>query len=306
MRRSFIIAVSLLAGCRPHGADNARAKERLFARAGDPRSLTAAPVAIDLRTLGGSPTAQDALLEMTETDAAERVGSFRLQAKLSLRFEGSGQTFAIDEERLVEQSKTGDLHLRIHDADGGGMEILWFGGKAYGRSRYGNYVARDRQSGLGEQRDEVFGALRTLYLMADRAFVLRGLGPADGCERFEIRRGDPRSAGAPPRFQGRLDSDTTRRFQFVYGRQLTQANGELCVDPRGFVRRAHVSLRWSAAGDAGSGTIQAELTETTSDLGGEVHLAAPENPEPEPHRPRGPFATLSRFGFVARPDGGQD
>ncbi len=246
---------------------------------------------------------------MSETELRERVGSFRLHAKLQLSFSGAGRPLTIEEERLVEQSKTGDLHLRILDgvgAGGGGMEILSVDGKVYGRSRYGPYVLRDRQSGLADQREEVSGALATLYSLADRGLSFHELGGGAGCTRFGVALGTRRPDPEPPRVSGRLDADTAKRFQFVYGRHVSEASGEICVTPQGIVKDARLAIGWAAGGDAGTGDAHAELEETLTDMGGDVHLARPEGYQPEPHRPRGPFDTLDRFGFVQRPDGGDE
>jgi hypothetical protein len=287
-----------------HAAENARAKARIFAPAAD--FPVPAPRPIDIKTLERSPATQDAVLGMSETELRERVGSFRLRAKLRLSFSGSGRTVTVDEDRLVEQSRTGDLHLRILDANGGGMEILFVAGKLYGRSRYGPFVLRDRQSGLAQQREEAAGALATLYALSDRGLSFHELGAGQGCARFAIGAGPARPEAAPPRFVGRLDADTLKRFQFVYDRRVTEIGGELCVNPQGIVTEARVSMRWSAAGDAGSGETHAELEESLSDLGGDVRVDVPEHLEPEPHRPRGPFDTLDRFGFVQHLDGGEE
>ena len=287
-----------------HGAENARAKARIFAPAAD--FSIPAPRPIDVKTLERSPSTQDAILGMSETELRERVGSFRLRAKLRLSFSGSGRPVAIDEERLVEQSRTGDLHLRLLETNGAGMEILFVAGKLYGRSRYGPFVLRDRQSGLAQQREEVAGALATLYALSDRGLSFRELGAGQGCARFAVASGPSRPEPAPPRFVGRLDADTLKRFQFVYDRRVTEIGGEICVNPQGIVTEARVSMRWAAAGDAGNGEAHAELEESLTDLGGEVRVDAPERYEPEPHRPRGPFDTLDRFGFVPHADGGEE
>jgi hypothetical protein len=292
-------------GCHSHADENAKAKARIFQRAED-EAPPAGPAPIDVSALGGSAEMQDRVLGMTEADARDRAGSFRLRAKLQLRFEGPGQHLALEEERLVEQAKDGNLHARIADSDGNGMEVLSVGGKDYARSRYGPYIARDRDSELSEHADETFGALRTLYELADRGLQLRGLGPSQGCNRFEISAGQPRPLPTPPRFTGRLDADTTHRFQFVYGRHLAGASGELCINAMGLPVSARVSMHWTASGDAGIGQVRADLSETISDVGADVRILPPENPAPEPHRPRGPFATLSKFGFVAKPDGGDE
>jgi hypothetical protein len=243
---------------------------------------------------------------MSETELRERVGSFKLRAKLHLGFSGPGRAAVVDEERLVEQSKSGDLHLMITDGDGGGMEILSIDGKVYGRSRYGPFVLRDRQSGLADQREEVSGALATLYSLADRGLSFHELGADKGCTRFGVALGTRRPDREPARFTGRLDADTLKRFQFVYGRSLIETSGEICVNPQGVVTQAHLTMRWVAGGDAGSGEVRAELEETLSDLGGDVYLERPRGYQPEPHRPRGPFDTLDRFGFVQHADGGEE
>ena len=298
-------AVILSAACGgSHAAENARAKARIFAPAAD--FPIPAPRAIDVRALERSPVTQDAVLGMSETELRDRVGSFRLRAKLRVSFSGPGRPVAIDEERLVEQSRTGDLHLRILDANGGGMEILFVAGKLYGRSRYGPFVLRDRQSGLAQQREEVAGALGTLYALADRGLSFHEVGPGQGCTRFAVASAPARPEPAAPRFVGRLDADTLKRFQFDYDRRVTEVGGELGVNPQGIVTEARVSMRWVAAGDAGSGETRAELEESLTDLGGDVRVEAPERSEPEPHRPRGPFDTLDRFGFVQHADGGEE
>ena len=182
MRRVLLLSLAgvlLLAACGgSHAAENARAKARIFAPASDFRSP--APSPLDVKALERSPETQDAILGMSETELAERVGSFRLRAKLHLGFSGAGRAAAVDEERLVEQSKNGDLHLKITEGDGSGMEILSIDGKVYGRSRYGPFVLRDRQSGLADQREEVSGALATLYSLADRGLSFHELGLRQG------------------------------------------------------------------------------------------------------------------------------
>ena len=304
MRPTWTVVIpALLAGCGgSHAAANARAKARIFAPAGDERPP--APATIEVRALEGSTETQDAVLGMSEAELRQRVGAFRLHAKVRLIFGGSGQTVAIDEERLAEQAKSGDVHLRIADGDGDGMEIISVGGKVYGRSRYGPFVLRDRQSGLAEQREEVSGTLSTLYALADRGLRLHELGPGRGCTRFGVALGAARPEREPPRFGGRLDRDTLERFQFVYSRRLTEGSGEICVNPQGVVTAARLALRWVASGDAGAGDARAELDETLTDLGADVRVAPPEGFQPEPHRPRGPFATLERFGFIEHPDAG--
>ncbi len=306
MRTVFAVpSAVLIAACGgSHAAENARAKARIFAPAADISAPT--PQAIDLGSLERSPETQDAILGMSETELRDRVGSFRLRAKLHVSFSGSGKPLVIDEERLVEQSRNGDLHLRILDADGGGMELLFVAGKLFGRSRYGPFVLRDRQSGLAQQRQEVPGALATLYALADRGLTFHAIGTGQGCARFAVAPGRARPEPAPPRFVGRVDADTLKRFQFDYDRHVTEAGGEICVNPQGIVSEARLDVRWVASGDAGSGETHAELTESLTDLGGAVRVDAPASYEPEPHRPRGPFDILDRFGFVPHSDGGDE
>jgi hypothetical protein len=297
-----LLLVACAACQRSKSAENSRAKQRIFSH-----QVVAPPnpandvLAVD--RLATDPKVQDRVLEMPETEVFGRLHGFRLRAKLGMSFAGSGQRQSLTEERLVVAAENGDLQLRLLDSNERGVEVLVVDGKSYGRSRYGPFFLRDADSDLDSQREDVFGALRTLYLESDRAWTLRDLGPAtdsvkEPCRRFQIALGTARPAAKPERFTGRLDRDTARRFQFAYGKRLEAASGELCIaEGSGVVVAAQVSLRWSAVGDAGSGEVRVELTQQIDHSAVPAKLQVPAEVEPIPHRPRGPSSTLSRFGF---------
>jgi hypothetical protein len=289
-------------GCPSRRAENSRAKQRIFSR----QVVTPPNPANDVLSvehLATDPIVQVRVLEMPETEAFDRLHGYRLRGKLAMTFAGSGQRQSLTEERLVMRAENGDLQLRLLDSNDRGMEQLVVGGQNYGRSRYGPFFLRDADSDLDAQREDVFGALRTLYLESDRAWDLRDLGPSaeaekEPCRRFQISLGSPRPPKRPERFAGRLDPDTARRFQFAYGKRLEAASGEVCVAERSaVVVRAQVSLRWAAAGDAGSGEVRVELTQQIDRSAVPAQLEVPREVEPVPHRPRGPASTLTRFGF---------
>jgi hypothetical protein len=294
--------------CSNRRVENSRAKERIFSRQVIPPPDPATePIAVD--RLASDVHVQDRILEMPETEVFRRLHGFRLRGKLSMTFAGSGQRRSMTEERLVLRAQNGDLQLRLLDSNDRGMEILSVGGESYGRSRYGPFFLRDKDSDLEAQSQDVFGVLRTLYLESDRAWALQDLGRSEGtspCRKFQVSTGEPRAETRPERFAGRLDPDTAKRFQFAYGKRLEAVNGEICVDePSGVVVTAHVSQRWTASGDAGSGEVRVELGEEIDHSGIPRDLKVPSVVEPVPHRPRGPASVLSRYGFGPdRADGG--
>jgi hypothetical protein len=294
--------------CQGRRAENSRAKERIFSRQVIPPPDPASePLAVD--RLATDPTVQDRILEMPESEVFGRTHGYRLRGKLAMGFTGTGQRRALTEERLVVRAQNGDLQLRLLDSNDRGMEILATGGESYGRSRYGPFFLRDRDSDLDAQTQDVFGALRTLYLESDRAWAFQDTGRSDEagvpCRKFQVVMGSARPPSRPDRFAGRLDPDTAKRFQFSYGKRLDAVSGEVCVEEAsGVVVEAHVSLRWTASGDAGSGEVRVELTQQI-DRSAPKELKAPSEVEPVPHRPRGPASTLSRYGFGPdRGDGG--
>jgi hypothetical protein len=295
----------LLAACLPSRAENQRAKARIFARVEAAPMLPSA-LPIDVASLAGRPEQRDRALEMDEPEAYERLGAFRLRGTLKLRFIGPGQRISDTEERLVEQSSTGNVHLRLLDESGGGMEILSVGGVLFGRSRYGSFTQREGDSGFPEQRDEVYGALKSLYLESNRAWQLKAAGTSQAggrpCHRFELSLGPARPPPRPDPFLGRIDPDTEKRFQFAHHRSLEAVRGSLCFDDAtGVPSRADVQLTWTAGGDAGTGRVEAELEQTVEDVGRLITVQAPESFDTIPHRPRGPAMALARFGFGPKP-----
>ncbi len=302
-----LLALSCVA-CQGRREENSRAKERIFSRqVVVPKDPANDPIAVDRLT--SDVQLQDRVLEMPETEVMGRLHGFRLRGKLAMNFAGSGQRRALSEERLVLQAQNGDLQLRLLDSNDRGMEILAVGNESYGRSRYGPFFLRDRDSDLESQTQDVFGALRTLYLESDRAWILQDAGRSDEgepCHKFQVSLGQPRPAPQPERFTGRLDPDTAKRFQFAYGKHLEAVSGDVCVDEgTGVVLNTHISLRWSASGDAGAGETRVELTQQIDRSAIPHELKVPSEVEPLPHRPRGPAATLSRYGFgPEKPDAG--
>jgi hypothetical protein len=305
VRRAILASLLVLpicVACQSRRSENSRAKERIFSRqVVTPPNPANDPLAVD--RLASDAAVQDRVLEMPETEVFGRLHGFRLRGKLTMTFAGSGQRQSLTEERLALRAENGDLQLRLEDSNARGIEILVVGGRSYGRSRYGPFFLRDADSDLDAQREDIFGALRTLYLESDRAWALHDLGPSaesgkDPCRKFQISLGAPRPAKRPERFSGRMDPDTARRSQFAYGKRLEAVSGELCVaEGSGVVIDAQVSLRWAATGDAGAGEVRVELTQRIDRAGIPRELKAPSEVEPVPHRPRGPASTLSRFGF---------
>ncbi len=266
-------------------------------------------VPIDLARLASDPTTQDHALTMGEGEAAARLGSFRLTGHLVLSFDGPGGKLALAEERLVEQSATGDLHLRLLDDPGDGMELVLASGKLAGRGRWGPFVAREANGELDRQRDEVFGALGSLYLLSDRGWKLspKELTNSAGraCQRFDVDLGPARPPERPPRFTGRLDPDSVDHFAFLFGRALTSASGSLCLDQEaGVPLLANVTVRWIVRADGGSSRVTATLAQKLFDVGRSVVVAAPSPVLPRVRRPRGQAAALERFGFLKLGDGG--
>jgi hypothetical protein len=304
-RHVTLLALLLTAACVPSRPENQRAKARIFARV---ESIPPPPSArpIDLGLLPRSTEEQDRALEMDETEAFGRLGSFRLRATLKFRFTGQGQRFSETEERLVEQSSVGDLHLRMLEESGGGMEILSVGTAVYGRSRYGAFTERERDSGLAEQRNEVFGALKALYLESDRGWQLTEAGSSEAggrpCRRFQLSAGRARPAKRPELLLGRLDPDTEKRSQFVQNRAVDAVHGTICFDDgTGVPTLANVQLAWIAGGDAGAGRVEADLEQALEEIGRPIGVQPPESFEPIPHRPKGPAMALTRFGFGPKP-----
>ncbi len=311
MRRSSILVATtlLVAGCFGGGrSDNSRAKERIFA-AHPAEPLAPWQLPIDAAKLAEDPALADHVLGMGEAEAARRLGSFTLRGTLHTSFRGPGQTLSLTEDRLVEQSSEGDVHLRLLESSGSGMELLLAKGALYGRSRYGPFVQREVNDEFSRDRDLVWGALGALYLEADRAFHLAPAGERQvagrRCERYEISLGEARPPLRPERFEGRLDDGTSKRFAFLHGRRLEETSGDVCVDREsGVVLAATLDVRWTASGDAGTAHATAELSETLRHVGEAIAIEEPSKPLPPPRRPRGPAGTLARFGFAELTDGG--
>jgi hypothetical protein len=312
LRRPFAIAAAVaLAACLGSRPENCRAKERIFS----PHPEDTVPperVPIDLAQVASSPALEDHVLGMGEAEAAARLGSFRLHGTLAMDFDGrardQGRVVSLSEDRLVEQSATGDLHLRLLETSGDGLELLLAKGRLYGRSRYGPFVERDPAEDLDRYRDEVFGALRTLYLDSNRGWSLSPMNLSTvagrSCQRFSVAHGKERPQEELP-FTGRLDRDSQRHFEFLYGRALDDVRGSLCVDTEtGVPLEAKVDVRWSARGDAGVSRVHAALAEKVESVGQAVAVNAPQEAQPEPHRPRGQAAALEKYGFLERTDGG--
>ncbi len=288
--------------------ENQRAKERIFS-AHPVEATPPAQIPIDLAALASTPAMQDHALGMGEDEAAARLGSFRLHGTLNLTFSGPGQNVSLTEDRLVEQSAGGDLHLRLLESTGAGLELIEAQGRLFGRSRYGPYVEREVTDELPRQRDEVFGALGSLYRASNRGWKLSAMDlqkvGGRSCQRFELGRGTERPDEHEEVFNGRLDPDSQRHFEFLYGRRLTAAQGSICLDGQtGVPLSAKIQLHWTARGDAGVAEIGADLNEAMEKAGEAVAVEAPPSPQPIPHRPRGQAAALERFGFLQRSDGG--
>jgi hypothetical protein len=288
--------------------ENQRAKERIFS-AHPVEPTPPAQIPIELASLASTPATQDHALEMGEEEAATRLGSYRLHGTLNLTFTGRGQTVSLTEDRLAEHSAAGDLHLRLLESSGAGLELVESNGRLYGRSRYGPYVEREITDELPRQRDEVFGVLGSLYRASNRSWKLSAMDlqtvGGRSCQRFELGRGKERPDEHEEVFNGRLDPDSQKHFAFLYGRQLTAAQGSLCLDGKtGVPVSVKIRLHWTARGDAGVAEIEADLNEAIDKAGEAVAVEAPSAPLPVPHRPRGQAAALERFGFLQRSDGG--
>jgi len=312
LRRRLAIVALFAISCIGSRPENRRAKERIFS-ANPPEVVPPDRVPIDLAQLPTSPALEDHALEMGEAEAAARLGSFRLHGTLAMQFDararGQGRLVSVSEDRLVEQSATGDVHLRLLESGGNGMELVLSKGHAYGRSRYGDFIERDPAEDVDRYRDEVFGALKTLYVDSNRGWSLSPMNletvGGRSCQRFQVARGTERPVEGPAPFAGRLDPDSQRHFEFLYGRALDDVRGSLCLDKEtGVPLQAKIDVRWSARGDAGSSQVRASLSESLDEVGQAVAVATPANAEPEPHRPRGQAAALEKYGFLERTDGG--
>ncbi|MHB1844433.1 MAG: hypothetical protein ACYCWW_06300 [Deltaproteobacteria bacterium] len=308
-RLSLIAAPLLVAGCLGNGRpDNERAKERIFtAHPVEPPEPWQLP--IDAAKLDSDRASAARALSMGEDEAAHRLSSFVQRGTLALTFRGPGQTVTLGEERLVEQSTSGDLHLRLLESSGNGMELVVAAGRVYGRNRYGPFVEREMSEEIRRQRDEVFGTLGTLYRLADHALKLSRMGSGHvsgrSCERYDLSLGTPDPSQDSLRFTGRLDADTEKRFAFLYDRRLEALSGSLCVDREtGVVLEAKLRADWSAAADAGVSQIHVELTQSLERAGQPIAIEAPPSPLPPPHRPHGPAATLAKYGYSQAPDAG--
>ncbi len=302
------LVLACVASCSFSRPENQRAKERIFS-AHPVEATPPAQIPIDLAALATSPETQDHTLGMGEAEAAARLGSFRLHGTLTLAFSGPGQSVSLTEDRLVEQGAGGDLHLRLLESTGAGLELVESSGRLYGRSRYGPYVEREITDELPRQRDEVFGAIGSLYRASNRGWRLSAMDlqtvGGRSCQRFDISRGTERPIEHDEPFTGRLDPDSQKHFAFLFGRQLTAVKGTLCLDAQtGVALSAKLQVRWNARADAGIAEIKADLNQTVERIGESVAIEVPASPEPIPHRPRGQAAALERFGFLQRTDGG--
>jgi hypothetical protein len=306
--KAGLLLLACVAACTFSRPENQRAKERIFS-AHPVEAPPPAQIPIDLATLASTPAAQDHALGMGEEEAAARLGSFRLHGTLNLSFSGPGQKIALTEDRLVEQAADGDLHLRLLESTGSGLELVLSNGRLVGRSRYGPYVEREITDELPRQRDEVFGVLGSLYRASNRGWKLSAMDMETiggrSCQRFDLGHGAERPVEDEAVFNGRLDPDSQKHFEFLYGRALDSVKGSVCLDRQtGVPLSAKVQLLWSARGDAGVAEIKADLNEAIEKAGEAVAVESPPSPLPIPHRPRGQAAALERFGFLQRTDGG--
>jgi hypothetical protein len=254
-------------------------------------------------------------LELSAADAAAQLGSFEWVGAVDWTVARQGdearQVHAAERHR-VRQSATGDFEVSA-DLDPGlgagsetGKEIVFAGGRTYGRAKYAAFRERptDRGRDAARFRDDSFTLARSLVrlfggtLQAGAAGEVTVLGRA--ARRYALSLGQgtpaapaPRPTGAPAR-----DDDTARRSAFLEGRIPRTADGELVLDAAtGVPLRVRIAGRFGVKGDPAVAASVELLAEVKAIGGAIAAIEAPKGALPDERKAQGVAAALEAAGL---------
>ncbi len=323
--RLVLLLAAIAVGCTSRV--NEEAGKRIFSPQGPPPDVLRARKRIPVAEAPTNHAVFRHIVRMDRLEAIRRAGPQHAVTRLGFTWTRPGKTVSLSERDELFADATGAFRaIETNDQDAG-LEVVFVGGKAYAKSRYGPFHARRLdQAARDVWRNRSTAALSTLDELCDGRLHLSPLGDGshDGrpVARFALELGKPWGspegrAGLPPVVYGKWrspdgadhpgpDPDTARRLRFEQHRVPESATGEIEVDrATGVVLAASAHATFSVPGLPAepTATLTYDLTFSVA-LDRTIHVEPPAKivAEKLPQTPNDPLWFLG-IG-TANPDGG--
>jgi hypothetical protein len=236
------IALALVCAACPSSEDQ-EARKRVFSPDEPPRALAQARDPLPFGAQPPEPDTVRRLLRMPREEAAARLGAHRYRADVTFRWTRGDRAVALAEEHEYAEGPKGDFRLRMDNEKSLGLEMVFHGGTAYVRSRFGTFRPRrtDRADHM-RWREEATGAVRTFYDLFSGWIRLEPVGEDthEGRRVLAYRVSLDPGRAPPAEEEKRLppvvyprggpDNDTRLRLEFHEKRRPVRASGEVWVD----------------------------------------------------------------------------
>ncbi len=298
MRRAHAALPLVFALVACSDAADEAAKARIFSPEEPALVLRRAAEQLAADKLATDPALLARVMTMDRLEAARRLGAHKAVTSAWFKWQREGRTVALSERHELTVDGEGAFRaLSTNDHDTG-LEVVYAGGRAYAKNRYGPFRLRRMDRAQQDAwRDRATPAMATLWELAGDRLGLKAMGEARKSGRSALRYqlelvdARPGSASAralpPVQFPARKDADgkvappgpdadTQHRLDFLQARRVEALSGELFVDATsGAVLALKAKARF-IVGDSPAASSDLDLSfEATTDP--EIHIAAPAN-----------------------------
>jgi hypothetical protein len=295
----ILLAAALALACTD-AADKA-AKARVFSPEEPAEELLRArePIAVD--RLAQDPAVLARVVAMDRMEATRRLGAHRALTTVRFTTRRGDRAVGLSERHELATDASGQFRAVSTNDQDTGLEVVFAGGRAYVKSRYGPF--RTRRMDRAEHdawRNRATPALGTLAALAAGRLTVSAPEPVPGARaahRFKLGLGEARGAPAaakslpPPQYGTHKapgdekprpgpDPDTALRLAFAEKRQVTLLEGDLVVDDAtGVVLASKGKMRLSVPGEGEAAALELDYAfEVTPDAS--VSVEAPSEVAP--------------------------
>jgi hypothetical protein len=295
----LLLAAALALACTD-AADKA-AKARVFSPEEPAEELLRArePIAVD--RLAQDPAVLARVVAMDRMEATRRLGAHRAVTTVRFTTRRGARAVSLSERHELATDASGQFRAVSTNDQDTGLEVVYAGGRAYVKSRYGPF--RTRRMDRSEHdawRNRATPALGTLAALAAGRLTVsapEAVRGARAAHRLKLGLGEARGGPAadkslpPPQYGTHKatgderprpgpDPDTALRLAFAEKRHVTSLEGELVVDDAtGVVLASKGKVQLSVPGEGEAAALELEYAfEATPDAA--VTVEAPSEVAP--------------------------
>lgn len=278
MFRSALLPLLLCSLACTDAADKA-AKARVFSPEEPAEELLRAKEQIAVERLASDPAVLARVVSMDRLEATRRLGAHRAVTTVRFTTKRGDRSVGLAEKHELATDAEGQFRAVSTNDQDTGLEVVFAGGRAYVKSRYGPF--RTRRMDRSEHdawRNRATPAVATLASLASgrlQASAPEAVSGGRPAHRIKLSLGEAKGTQAastlPPPVYGAFkapgedkprngpDPDTALRLAFAEKRQVTSLEGDLVVDDTtGVVLSSKAKVRLTVPGEGEAAALELE------------------------------------------------